>query len=109
MASGERAMRWNVERSMNYGGEGGRRAAVLWCSAERDGSRQDWWRAQWQRGHGGSRHAGAGNLRQVQMTFLETAEDDSRTNRVEEGVDILVGPFMPSRPTVKGAFLIFNM
>jgi hypothetical protein len=34
------------------------------------------------------------------MTFLETAEDDSRTNRVEESVDILVGPFGPSWPTV---------
>lgn len=39
----------------------------------------------------------------VEMMFLETAEDDSRTNRVDASVDILVGLFGPSRPTITGA------
>jgi hypothetical protein len=37
------------------------------------------------------------------MTFLETAEGKSRTNRAEASVDILVRLFGPSRPTVTGA------
>lgn len=69
-----------------------------------DGGQLGRWRAQWQRRHGGARCAGAGNSRAVEITFMEVAEDDSQTNRVEASVEILVGVFGPSWPTVTGAF-----
>ena len=37
------------------------------------------------------------------MMFMEVAEDDSQTNRVEASVEILVGVFGPSWPTVTEA------